>query len=174
LPLTAGSGGALPSAYGEYEVKSALIYNFARFIDWPPAALGEPEAPLIIGVIGNDAFGSLLDATMLSKTISGRPVEVRQFESLPDLKSCHILFVGVSEKKQVRRILQSIGRAPILTVGDGEEFAGLGGVIGFLLDGRRVRFEINLDAAERAGLQVSSKLLRLAKVRRDTSQQARN
>jgi hypothetical protein len=155
------------AAHGEYEIKGAMLYNFTKFIEWPEGALGEASAPLVVGVLGNEGFGVLLDVALRDKNIYGHPITVRRFASAGEPIGCRVLFIGTTDRKQVKRILQSLGRSAVLTIGDGEEFAVLGGVIGFIEDGARIRFEINRNAAERAGLQVSSKLLGLATVRRD-------
>jgi len=168
VPLAASDPGSVPaSGYSEYEIKSAMLYNFTKFIDWPASALGEGAAPLVVGVLGNDPFASWLGAALRNKTVCGHPVVVRRFESPTEVKGCHVLFVGASDRKRIARILCSLGSAPILTIGDGEQFAKLGGIIGFIRDGNRIRFEINLLAAEQARLRISSKLLRLTAIRRD-------
>jgi len=168
ISRAAADGTALPStAHGEYEIKVAMLYNFTKFVEWPQGALGEAGTPLLVGVLDNDGFGLLLDVALRNKNIYGHPITVRRFASAAESRGCHVLFIGTVDKKQVRRILQSLGRSSVLTIGDSEQFAALGGVIGFIEDGGRIRFEINRDAADRAGLQVSSKLLGLATVRRD-------
>jgi len=173
-PLEAGDAGPLPSSSrDEYEVKAAMLYNFAKFVDWPAAALA-PGAPFVIGIVGNDPFGIRFDASLRDKAVNGHPIVVRRFALADDMKGCQVLFLSAADPARARRVLQSFARAPVLTVGEGEHFAAIGGVIGFVMDDRRVRFEINLDAAHRAGLQISSKLLRLATVRRDAVREARN
>lgn len=174
-PLPAGEpAAAVSSPYEEYEVKAAMLYNFAKFIDWPAAALGEAGAPFVIGILGSDPFGARLDAVLRDKAVNGHPIAVRRFALPADVRNCQVLFVSAPDQERVRHILQGFRRAPVLTVGEGGRFADSGGVISFILDDRRVRFEINVDAASRAGLLVSSKLLRLATVRRDGGGQARN
>lgn len=151
----------------EYEVKAAMLYNFARFVEWPAQVLGSASDPLVVGVLGLDPFGAILDNTLKGVTVNGRHMVVRRFASVAELKVCHILFVSSSETKSLPAVTQMFERSAVLTVGDMERFARQGGMIGFILDGKKVRFEINLDAAESAGLKISSKLLQLATVTRN-------
>ncbi len=151
----------------EYEVKAAMLYNFARFVDWPQQALGQPSEPLVLGVLGPDPFGGILDDTLRGVTVNGRPIVVRRFAGVADLKVCHILFISSSEVKSLPLVAQVFEKSAVLTVSDIDRFATRGGMIGFTLDGNKVRFEINLDAAEKAGLKISSKLLKLATVTRN-------
>jgi hypothetical protein len=165
---------AQPSSSLEYEIKAAMLYNFAKFVEWPPAARTDAQAPIVVGVLGQDPFGAVLDDTMRDKSVYGRSILVRRFRTLADLDPCHVLFISRSERKRVPEILRSLQKSSVLTVSDAERFAGLGGIIGFTLRGNRIRFEINNDAARRAGLKISSKLLRLAKVRPGGSSRERN
>jgi len=165
-PLAAADPGSAPAAGSSvYQTQSDMLYNVAKFIDWPAGALSEAGA-LVVGVMGDDPFGAHLDTALRNKTVSGHPVVVRRLDSPARLNECHVLFVGASGSRQAAGILRALGRAPVLTVGEGERFARLGGIVAFIRDGGRMRLEINLDAAERARLHVSSKLLRVATVRR--------
>lgn len=150
-----------------------MLYNFTKFVEWPDGALGESGAPVVIGV-WNDGLVPVLEAALLNKTVHGHPIVVRRLNSSAEAKICAVLFMGASDRKEIARIVQSVGRSPVLTIGERVQFSRLGGVIAFIRDGNRIRFEINLDAAERAGLRVSSKLLRLATVWREAPGQARN
>jgi len=158
----------------EEEMKSAMLYNFIKFVEWPANALGENGTPLAVGVLGNEAFVAALNAALQGKTVSGHPLTVRRLDASADPKGCLAIYLGSSDNRQVARILQSVGRSPILTLGERAQFSRQGGIISFIRDGNRVRFEINLDAAERAGLQLSSKLLRLGTVWREAPPEARN
>jgi hypothetical protein len=145
----------------EYEVKAAFLYNFAKFTEWPVEEEGED--PIVIGVLGEDPFGELLDNTVRGKLVRGRTLQIKRFDKLSeDLKGCHILFIGVSESNRIARALKYLEGARVLTVGESRTFCSVGGSINFVLDRRRVRFEISVAAAERAGLKLSSKLLKLA------------
>jgi len=156
------------------EIESDMLYNFTKFVEWPGSALGEGGVPVVVGVWGDDGLVPVLEAALRNKTIYGHPVVVRRLDSGADPRSCAVLFVGASDRKEIARIVQSVKRSPVLTIGEVVQFSRLGGVIAFIRDGNRIRFEINLDAADRAGLQVSSKLLRLAAVWRENPPQARN
>jgi hypothetical protein len=164
----------LGAARTEYEIESAMLYNFTKFIDWPDGALRASDGSLVVGVLADDPMAPALAVALRDKTIHGHPLVVRRLDSTADLKGCAVLLVGASNRKQIARIVEAVGRLPVLTIGVQAQFSRQGGVIAFLRDGNRIRFEINLDAADRAGLQVSSKLLRLAVIWRETSPQARN
>jgi hypothetical protein len=166
LLLAAGAAHAAPQT-GEEEVKSAFLYNFARFIEWPAAAFADERAPFVVGVLGKDGLGEALDRTLKGKTANGRSFAVRRSESVDDLRGCHLLFVPDSRKDDWDAVLSSLRGRPILLVGDSNGFAASGGSVNFILEDRKVRFEINPDAAARAGLKVSSKLLQVGKVVRD-------
>jgi hypothetical protein len=161
-------------AHSEYEIESAMLYNFTKFVEWPDGALGAVGAALVVGVLADDPMALVLAAALRDKTIYGHPVVVRRLNSSADSKSCTVLFVGASDRQDIARIVRSVGPSPVLTIGEYVQFSRLGGVIAFIREGNRIRFEINLDAADRAGLQVSSKLLRLADVWRENPQRVRN
>lgn len=147
----------------EYEVKAAMLYNFALFVEWPKEA--SAGSFLTVGVLGDDPFGESLESTFRGKTVQGREIRVRRFAKLEELQPCEILFIAQSERKRMPEILGALGRTSVLTVGDMKEFTELGGMFGFRIEQKQVRFEINLEAAQRAGLKVSYKLLRLALTR---------
>lgn len=148
----------------EYEVKAAFLYNFAKFVDWPPRAFPDPSAPLHICVLGRDPFGDTLSKLLEGKSISGRPIASRLLQSPAEARLCHILFISRSEPEFLKQALAPIRDLAVLTVGESDDFLPLGGMINFVLEQDRVRFEINLDAAERHRLKLSSKLLAVARV----------
>jgi hypothetical protein len=158
LLAAAASEGAL----GEYEVKAAFLYNFGKFVEWPRDSSQAREPVFVIGVLGTDPFGGVLDRISRGGIIHGKPVTIRRFNTRRDLNQCHVLFISRSETSSLPEILNTLGKDPVLTVGDSEGFVRSGGAIGLFLEGNKVRFAINLKATERAGLTVSSKLLRLA------------
>lgn len=144
---------------GEYEVKAAFLYNFARFVDWPEETAA---TDLALCVLGTDPFGPALDA-LAGKEVQGRRLSVRRIDSGGDWSACHMLFVPESEQSRLDTLLgEFAAHHGILSVSDINGFAGRGGIIELVLDQNRVRFAINVEAATRAGLTVSSKLLRLA------------
>ncbi len=148
----------------EYQVKAAFLFNFARFVEWPADAFSSADAPLQVCVLGQDPFGSDFEQVILDKAVNGHRLEVVHPSGVPQARACQILFVASSGKQQVREILQGLRTASVLTVGDMAGFAKMGGVIDFVLDESRVRFEINLQAAERAHLKLSARLLTVAKL----------
>jgi hypothetical protein len=146
----------------ERQVKAAMLYNFAKFIEWPAAMFPSPSAPLVVAVAGGDSWRTMLRGALEGKTVYGRPISVRSYEDCPNGGTCHVVFVADSEVKRLPEILAFSARGPTLTIGDIDDFARAGGIIGLRIEDKRVRFEINLEAAQRAGLSISSKLLRLA------------
>jgi len=154
---------AQTSATAEYELKTAFLFHFAQFVEWPEAAFKDASSPLIYCTIGDDPFHGALDASLNGKTIGARAFRVLHFKRLQQIQGCQVLFIGAEEKKLLPSILAGVKENFVLTVGESEHFAQDGGTIGFCLEGNKIRFEINLEAAEKAKLKISSKLLALAK-----------
>jgi hypothetical protein len=152
---------------GEYQVKAAFLYNFAKFVEWPPDPPTNARAPILLCVAGNDPFGKVLDQTLLGKTANGHPFAIQRIRREEDARGCQILFTSSSDQRHIRSLLAILKGSSVLTVGETEGFPRLGGIINFTLEEDKVRFEINVDAAERARLKISSRLLRVAKVVRD-------
>jgi hypothetical protein len=145
----------------EYQVKAAYLYSFGRFVEWPATApSGAPN--FVVCVLGDDPFGRLLDEATGDATIRAKPVTIRRLARLEDGVECDTLFVSASEEPRLGRILKGLEGKPVLTVGDSPQFAQRGGMIGFSLDGGRVRFTVNIEAAQDAGLMMQSELLRVA------------
>jgi hypothetical protein len=147
-----------------YQVKAAFLVNFARFVEWPSQSFGGPSDPLVFGVYGNGLFSAALDQAVSGKTIDGRRAVTRRISELGALRSCHVVFLPASEINHLREVSNSLGDLSVLLVGETEGFAESGGVINFILDNERVRFEISPPAAARVHLKISSKLLQLAVV----------
>ena len=159
----------------EYQVKAAYLYNFARFVEWPEELFSDENDPLVIGLLGDDPFGEILETTIRGKTINGRRLKVRRLDHKADAVACHLLFVGRSEENHVEEILAELKNVGILTVSDIESFAYVGGIIGFMLIDDHVRFEINSRAANDVGLTISARLLSVARVvENGTSKKAGN
>jgi hypothetical protein len=148
----------------EYQIKAAFLYNFSQFVEWPAGAFPNAQAPLIIGVIGDDPFGSYLDDLVKGEKVNNHPLVVQRFRRVDEIKSCHVLFVSRSEAKQVDQILSNLRSRNILTVGDFEDFAQRGGMIRFITENNKIRFRINVGVAKVAKLTISSKLLRAAEI----------
>ncbi len=151
----------------EPEVKASFVYTVTKFVDWPAAAFVDPGAPLVLEILGDDPIQDSLLKTVAGKMVGGHPVQVIRARDEEDLVPCHVLFVGRSESTRVDEIIGRLQGASVLTVGDFDRFAQRGGVLRLSLVENMVRFEVNVDAAERAHLQISSKILKLGKVIRD-------
>jgi YfiR/HmsC-like len=148
---------------GEYAVKAAFLLNFARFTDWPASAFDNDTAPLILCIVGKDPFGSALKG-LDGKSAKGHPIQIDRKANPETLRTCHVAFISDSERSTLNRLLTATEKSSVLTVSDIERFARRGGVIGLLLEGGRIRFEVNLKAADRAQLRLSSNLLKLASI----------
>ena len=159
---------AQDAAPTEYQVKAAFLYNFGRYVEWPPRA--RPPTSFTICVLGEDPFGPVLDELIKGKSIQGMKLATRRLEKVEDAGNCQILFISSSENGRLEHILAALHGRSVLTVGEAERFAHRGGMINFRLEGSKVRFEINLDAAEHEGLTVSSQLLKLATIIRESPQ----
>ncbi|HEY3971568.1 MAG TPA: YfiR family protein [Candidatus Sulfotelmatobacter sp.] len=146
----------------EYEVKATYLYNFTRFVEWPvQGAQGEGDS-FAICVLGDNPFGPALEATVAQETIGGKNAVAKQIHTMQDAADCRVLFISTSEDKRLKQILMSLGTASVLTVSDLPKFTERGGMVQFVVDGNRVRFEVNSASAERAGLTLSSELLKVA------------
>jgi hypothetical protein len=161
LLLSALASSARPLT--ESEVKSVFLLNFAKFIEWPPEAYSDARAPMVIGIVGEDPFGEALPRILKGQTAQGRNLEIRYFQPEEDFGACQIVVLSRSVSVQTPEILQRLRGRPVLTVSEKDDFPRQGGVIGFALVDKSVRFDINSKAAERAGLKPSSKLLAVAR-----------
>jgi hypothetical protein len=148
----------------EYEVKAAFLYNIAMFVEWPAASRGNPSAHLNLCVLGNDPFGTAIKTIDGMKLRDNMTIVLMHVASIRNLGNCHILFIPSAEKERVEQIVETVGRSHVLTVGDTAGFAQKGVTVNFYLEHKKVRFEINMDAVRRAGLKISSQLLKLAKI----------
>ncbi len=161
LLLCAALGLAAESArIGEYEVKAAFLYHFASFVEWPAGA--GAERGLVIGILGDDPFGSDLDAMAEGKTVNDRTLTIRRAMRPDDLRGCAIVFISRSETSHLAEILDTLRKWNVLTVGESEDFAASGGIITFTTRENKVHFIINQYAAAQARLKISSKLLNVA------------
>jgi hypothetical protein len=161
--LSSVYGQPSPSAT-EYQVKAAFLYNFVKFVDWPSDSFPSESAPLQICILGQYPLGLELENLTRGKMVNSRSLEINHISSLQRAKTCQLLFVSSSERRRTREILAAMEGASVLTVGDEEGFARAGGVINFVFESDKVRFEVNMDAAKRARLKISAKLLVLAKL----------
>jgi hypothetical protein len=150
----------------EYDVKAAFLFNFAKFVEWPPASFAGPDAPLAICVLGHDPFGVTLDNVVRDERVDDRPIAVERPPTAAAAEACQILFVSASEQPRFAEILRTVDRSRTLTVSDAPGFLAAGGALRFFLAGNHVRFEINADITDAAQFRVSSKLMRVARVTR--------
>jgi len=162
LLLAVGQGICGEASFTEYQVKALFLFNFAKYVEWPAEAFASTTSPIVIGVVGDNKFGDQLKKAVDGKSIGGRPLLFRQIEKDDEMAGCHIVFVSASETKRLPDILERLKAKPVLTVSEIERFVEQGGVIGFVKRQDRIRLEIDLDAAQRARLQLSSKLLSVA------------
>jgi len=146
----------------EYQVKAAYLYNFGRFVKWPAGIAAVKGDSFAVCVLGQDPFGSTLDSTLAGEALDGKPVVIRRIAKPQDAVDCRILFVSSTEEHHLKEILAAIDQAGVLTVSDIPGFSRRGGIIQFVAEGERVRFEINLASAESARLVLSSELLKVA------------
>jgi YfiR/HmsC-like len=146
----------------EFQVKAAYLYNFGRFVQWPDESGADRNESFEICVLGTDPFGQALDATLAGGTIGGKSVAAKRITKPQDVDSCRILFISSSEESHLKEDLAALDKTRVLTVSDIPRFSERGGMIGFILDGNRVRFDVNLDSAQGAGLTLSSELLKVA------------
>lgn len=160
LAIAWGSGPGAPLE--EYQVKAAFIFNFTRFVEWPAGTFSAPNEPLAVCILGQDPFVRTLEATVAGKMVDARPLVVRGIPSPKQANGCHVVFIGSNESKHVTAVLSGVAGPGVLTIGDSDIPGGTGAAITFLLEGGKVRFDINVDAAERAKLRISSRLLSLA------------
>lgn len=159
LPASAGAQESQPS---EYQIKAAFLFNFAKFVEWPPASFADENAPLVIGILGDNPFSGDLDRIIQNKTINGHPLAIKQFHSPVEARNCQMLFISASEKKRLTEIFEGLRGTSVLTVSETDSFTEAGGMINFIFENKKIRFQINDEAAKSARLKISSKLLSLA------------
>jgi hypothetical protein len=147
----------------EFQVKAAYLFNFGKYVEWPVRTTAAPNDSFPICVFGRDPFGSVLDSTFVNERIEGKSVLPRRISRPADAINCRILFISSSSSASLKEILTVVDKAGILTVSDIPQFSRHGGIIEFVLEGSKVRFEINVATAESAGLKISSELLKVAR-----------
>ena len=159
--LVAGAESPAPTMH---QVEAAFLFNFAKFVTWPDDAFERSGSALIIGVLGEDPFGAVLEETVRDKTVMGKKLTVKRFVRVQDAVNSHILFLSSSEESQLLTLLKVLEKATVLTVSDMEQFAERGGMVAFTVEDQKVRFNVNVEAVERAGLKMGSQLLKLARI----------
>lgn len=148
----------------EYKVKAAFLYNITKFIDWPPSRFALTNSPIVVGILGPDPFGPLLEETFREKKVDGRPFLLERVSSAEAARKCHVLFISRLHKESLREVVRTLQGEAILMVGESDRFAPQGGMVGFVVAKEHVNLEINVGALESVGLRASSKLLSLATI----------
>ena len=159
LALASATGRSAPVP--EYQIKAGFLLNFAQFVTWPSES---SEAPFVIGILGDDPFGSYLDETVRGQKVNNRSLTIQRLRRRADPRTCNILFISQSERDQVAQVLSNLKGRPVLTVSDIDGFTDAGGMIQLFTEKNSIRMRINLDAVKSSNLRVSSKLLRVAEV----------
>lgn len=157
------TGGGKEAEFSEYEIKASFLLNFARFVEWPDAAAAKSKDPIVIVIMGQDPFGPKIEQMFAGETVSGRKVEVRRIASDQELGVCHLLFIPRTGSIRDASLQTRLKDRPVLTVGESDGFAREGGIIQLALDKGRIVFDINRAAAEKAGLKISPRLLKVAR-----------
>jgi hypothetical protein len=158
LLLALAAATPTPAAVPEYQLKAAFLYNFATFTDWPPTA----AALMTVCVLGRDPFGAALDA-LNGKTVQGQALSTRRIATTNETHDCRVLFIGAESGVDLDATLAALKGRPILTIAEGKDAVRRGAMIGLVIDGEHIAFDINTTAAHDGGLTLSSKLLRLAR-----------
>jgi hypothetical protein len=168
-PSLARAGGGPPPPHDptEIEVKAAFLFHFAQLVTWPETdVVGADPGPVVVAVVGRDPFGRSLEGVIGQERVRGRPIKIERASKMADLEALpHILYVGASDRSEVAPILAAVLGSPVLTVAAVKGFAEEGGMVEFRVTPEaRVAFDINLKSVERAGLKMSSQLLKIARV----------
>ncbi len=164
LLVSAFSAPVYAASFQEYQLKAVFLYNFINFVTWPEA-FSAPDRPFTIGILGEDPFGSFLEKVVANETFKGRPILLKRGTFPDELADCQILFISESHRSRLDSILEAVPSRHVLTVGDFDGFIQAGGMINLTHADQRVRIEIDVQTTRNADLGVSSKLLRVAKVR---------
>jgi hypothetical protein len=148
----------------EYQVKAIFLFNFSQFTEWPAAAFDSPTAPIIIGILGKNPFGTFLNETIVGEKVNGRPLILKYYKEGEDIDKCHILYINLSESEHINQILNTLKGKNVLTISDSESFIFQGGMIRFLTLKNKIRLQINPEEAKKDQLIISVKVLKLAEI----------
>jgi hypothetical protein len=164
LPVIGMQNPSQISTAREYQLKAVFLFNFTQFVEWPPDAFAEPDTPLVIGIVGDDPFGSYLDEIAAGEKINNHPLVIRRFQTTDDVTASHILFFNLKATVKLAEVLGSLKNKSTLTVGDSDRFIRTGGMIRLFTENNRIRIRIDPEATKRARLIISPKLLKLAEI----------
>lgn len=148
----------------EYQLKAVFLFNFTQFVEWPATSFSSDQAPMVIGILGADPFGSFLEETVEGEKINGRPLLIRHYTTIEEVEACQLLFINIAEKNKREQVLTGLKGRNILTVSDAPGFMEQGGMIRFFTKKDKINLQVNLEAAKAANLVISSKLLRLVEI----------
>ena len=160
--LSSGSRLFAGEALLEYQVKAVCVLNAARFVSWPASAFGNADSTLVVGILGENPFGSALQSVVEGETVHQRRIVVRRVR-LEEAATVHVLFISNSERDRLEGILRALGNASVLTISEIDRFTQNGGMLGLALAQGKIRFEVNSDAVRRAQLKVDSQFLLLTR-----------
>lgn len=163
LPLRLSGGAADPVVPKEYRVKAAFLLNFTKFVEWPSGSFPDETSPIVIGLFGTDPFDGQMEEVVRGRMVNGRTLVVERITSAKEAQSAHLLFIPEEADREIPALLQSLRHVPVVTVGESERFGENGGMITFVRHGDKVRFEINIAAAQSADLKISAQLQKLAR-----------
>jgi hypothetical protein len=155
---------AQTSTVREYKLKAVFLFNFSQFVQWPASTFTTDNDPFVIGILGANPFGSYLDETVAGEKVNGHPLVVQYYKTTEDIKTCHILFINVSQTNKLEQIVRELKGRNILTVSDASDFLKIGGMIRLFTNNNKIQLRINLESAKVANLVISSKLLGLAEI----------
>ena len=164
LALIHPSSGQQRPAYAEDQLKAAYIFNFVKFASWPESNFATPESPVVIGILGQDRFGPLIDELVKGELIKGHPIRIERFETPQDVKPCHVLYVDRSLDDDLDELFVALRGKDVLTISDINDFTAEGGMIKLFLDDSKMKFQVNANAVKATKIVLSSRLLRLADV----------
>ena len=138
------------------------MFNFTKFVEWTPDSFSDDNAPIVIGVFANSRYTRELEKAVKYRKVNGRSVVVNEIHSIEQARGFQMLVFDTAPEAQMKETLQALKDAPVLSIGESEAFAESDGILNFVREGDNVRFEINLDAAQRTGLKISAQFLKLA------------
>ena len=162
LGAVASSAPGMEPVSKEYQIKAAFLYNFANFVQWPAQSFADADSPIVIGVFGTSPFGTVLEKAVSGRKINGHRIVTMVVQTPAAARQAHLLFVGATEDSKLDELKAALSGAPVLTVGESPAFAQQGGMITFVLKSDKLRFEINVETAQKAGLKISAQLQKLA------------
>jgi hypothetical protein len=162
--------GAQEKLAPDYQVKAAFLYNFTRFVTWPPSAYSDRDAPIVIAIVGDDPFGSYLDKLVDGAKVENRPIVVHRYEVVSTPSSAHIVFVTFKDPLKIKEAIAGFNPENTLFVGEATNFCQMGGHAQFIKTNGKIRIQINMAAANKSRLEISSKLLRTAKIIKSKNQ----